>query len=245
MESETDPGFPHQPRVTGEHAYGHTALDTSTVRYFDSQLHMLPGITIPLRSMFVESAADAILISPVGTAEEFAAAGAELTTLVAPSLLHHKHLHDAIDRLAPRELWGPPGLVDKKPELAGTKVLGVDAWPYGEILPFVVIEGAPRRNEVVFFHPSTRTIYTADLVFAIQAPQGFLAPLAFRAMGIYKRFGVAKMWSHWVKDPARFRRSIEQVLAWDFDRIAMAHGDIIEDGGKAKLITALRERDLI
>lgn len=245
MKSETEHSLTSDPRIDGLRAYGHTALDKTTVRYFDSELHMLPGVTLPLRSMLVESADDAILISPVGTAEEASAVGSTLTTLVAPSLLHHKHLLEAIDLLAPRDLWGPPGLVEKKPELAGSKVFGVDAWPYGDILPFVAIDGAPRRNEVVFFHPPTRTIYTADLVFALHEPRGFLAPLAFRAMGIHNRFGIAKMWKHWVKDQAAFRRSIERILAWDFDRIAMAHGDIVETGGKAQLVSALRERDLI
>jgi hypothetical protein len=226
-------------------AYEHTGLAMSQARYFDSDLRLLPGVTLPLRSMFIESIADSILISPVGTAEETMVIGSELTTLVAPSLLHHRHLLGAIDRLAPRELWGPPGLADKRPELGGARVFGRDSWPHMQTLPFVLVEGAPARNEVVFFHPTSRTIYTADLVFAIHEPHGFLAPLAFRALGIFKRFAVARMWSRWIEDPKAFRRSIDQILAWDFDRIAMAHGDLVNEGGKAKLVAALRERSLL
>jgi len=225
-------------------AYEHTGQVTSQARFFDSDLRLLPGVTIPLRSMFVESIADSILISPVGTAEEASVIGSELTTLVAPSLLHHRHLLGAIDRLSPRELWGPPGLAEKRPELGGARVFGRDSWPHGLTLPFVLVEGAPARNEVVFFHPTSRTIYTADLVFAIHEPQGFLAPIAFRALGIFKRFAVARMWSRWIEDPTAFRRSIDQILAWDFDRIAMAHGDLVNEGGKEKLVAALVERGL-
>jgi hypothetical protein len=53
------------------------------------------------------------------------------------------------------------------------------------------------------------------------------------------------MWNHWVKDRAAFDRSIERMLAWDFDRIVMAHGDIVETGGRRMLIEALRERNLL
>jgi hypothetical protein len=35
------------------------------------------------------------------------------------------------------------------------------------------------------------------------------------------------------------------VLAWNFDRVVMAHGDIVEAGGRRMFIDALRERDLL
>jgi hypothetical protein len=53
------------------------------------------------------------------------------------------------------------------------------------------------------------------------------------------------MWKHWVKDRAAFDRSIRQMLAWDFDRIVMAHGTIVGANGKQMMIDALRERDLL
>lgn len=216
----------------------------STARFFESNLQMLPGVHIPLRSMLVTAGADTLLISPVGSADERDAATGRNITLVAPSLFHHKHLARARENLDVTGLWAPQGFKEHKPELAPIKQFDRDPWPYRDTLPYVVIGGAPRRNEVVFFHPPTRTIYTADLVFNVQEPAGILTPLAFRAMGIYKRFAVARMWKSWVKDRAAFDRSIAEILAWDFDRIAMAHGDIVESGGRELLIEALREREL-
>ena len=63
------------------------------------------------------------------------------------------------------------------------KTFGEDRWPYYEDLPYHAIAGAPKRNEIVFFHAATRTLYTADLVFNIREPQGLLAPIAFRDDG--------------------------------------------------------------
>jgi hypothetical protein len=42
-----------------------------------------------------------------------------------------------------------------------------------------------------------------------------------------------------VKDEAAFRSSLASILEWDFDRVIVGHGDVIEHGGKAKLRTAL------
>jgi hypothetical protein len=212
---------------------------------FDSKLALLPGVTLPLRSMLVTGHAQQMLISPVATAEEAAQIGGARLTVVAPSLLHHLHLRAATERYRPSALWGPPGLAEKKPELGPIFTFGVDPWPHGDLLAFVVVEGAPKRNEVVFFHPPSRTIYTADLFFHVLEPEGFLTPLAFRMMGIYRRFAVAKMWRRWVTDKAAFVRSIDQILAWDFDRIVVAHGASVEDHARDRFERALRERELL
>jgi hypothetical protein len=66
-----------------------------------------------------------------------------------------------------------------------------------------------------------------------------------RALGVYKQFAVPKMWNRWVKDKAAFQRSIERVLAWPIERIAVAHGDVIATNGRERLFKALRARQLI
>jgi len=217
----------------------------SRASYFDSTLKLLPGVVIPLRAMKVSSGERQILISPIGTPEEAAAIDATPLTVVAPSLLHHLHLEEAIERYRPVALWGPPGLAEKLPELGPVHVFGEDPWPHTDQLEVVVVEGAPKRNEVVFFHPASRTIYTADLFFNIREPEGFLTPLTFRMMGIYKRFAAAKMWKRWVTDRVAFGRSIEQILAWDFERIVVAHGQVLERNARTEFEAALRELELI
>jgi hypothetical protein len=218
---------------------------TSTVRFFDSELLVFPGVRFPLRSMLVESPTKAILISPVGTRAELVAVDGKPCVIAEPSLLHYKRLAQSIQKLAPRELWGPPGFAEKLPEFGDASVFGADPWPHDDLLSFTLIEGAPFRNEIVFFHRASRTLYTADLVFGIVQPSGILTPLVLRALGIGRTFGAAKLWSHWIKDPAAFRRSIDRVMGWPFDRIAMAHGEIVEGNARAKLFGALRERGLI
>jgi hypothetical protein len=191
--------------------------------------------------MLVATSEQQLLISPVCTAEEASQIGTEPLAVIAPNLLHHLHLATAIERYRPVALWGPPGLAERKPELGRVYMFGIDAWPYDDLLEFVIIDGAPMRNEVVFFHPASRTLYTADLFFHIREPEGWLAPLAFRMMGIYRRFATAKMWRRWVIDRTAFMRSIDEILTWDFDRIVMAHGDVIDRDAREQFEAALRE----
>jgi hypothetical protein len=216
----------------------------SRTYYFESTVRLFPGVTLPLRSMLVAANKRQILVSPVGTPEEASQVEVPLT-LVAPSLSNHQHLAAVIERYRPLALWGPPGLAEGKAELGPMHVLGFDAWPYGDQLGFVVVEGAPQRNEVVFFHRESRTIYTPSLFCNICEPDGFLAPLVFRTMGIYRRFATPKMWQRWIVDRAAFSRSIDEILHWDFDRIVVAHGDVVDRHAREQFGAALRERHLI
>lgn len=243
-------------RVPSSSVYSSRSSIDSRTYYFDSKTWLFPGVTLPLRSMLVVTGEqEEILISPVCTPEEALQVGAPLT-LVSPSTFHHRHHRHAghhrnfaaaIERYRPLAVWGPPGLAEDLREfdaldLVGpVRVFGIDAWPYSDQLEFVVIEGGPQHDEVVFFHRASRTIYTADLCFNIHEPAGLLAPLVFRWMGIYGRFAIPKMWHRWVTDRAAFARSVDQILGWDFDRIVVAHGDVVDQGARALVETALRE----
>ena len=238
---------PHDParRATAAPGFAAGTHSDSRAHYFASKLKILPGVTIPLRSMLIDGGAHQILVSPIATVEEEAHIGGAPLVLVAPSLLHHLHLPSVIERYRPIELWGPPGLAEKRPELGTIRTLGNDPWPYGDQLEHVLVRGAPMRNEVVFFHRASRTIYTADLFFNICDPDGFLASISLRMMGIYRRFGAAKMWRKWVTDRAAFSRSIDEILAWDFERIVVAHGEVVDENARDRFEIALRELQLL
>jgi hypothetical protein len=240
----TDPSFSTgAARAAARSAW--LAPIASTVRFFDSELGVFPGVKLPVRSMLVDSPTKAILVSPVGTSAELVAVNGKACVIAEPSLFHHKRLAPAIQKLQPQELWGPPGFAEKLPEFADASVFGADPWPHDDLLSFTLIEGAPFRNEVVFFHRPSRTLYTADLVCGTVRPRGVFTPLVMRALGVGRSFGTAKVWSYWIKDPAAFRRSIDRVMGWPFERIAMAHGDMVDGNARAKLFGALRERGLV
>lgn len=93
-----------------------------------------------------------------------------------------------------------------------------------------------RLHEVLLFHRSSRTLVLTDLCFNIQRSSSPVARVFFRANGMWQRFGPSRMIRRIaVSDRAALRRSLEQVVAWDFERIVPGHGEVIEQGGPARL----------
>lgn len=59
--------------------------------------------------------------------------------------------------------------------------------------------------------------------------------LLLRMLRAYGQFGPSLIARLSLKDRAALRRSIEAVLAWDFERITVTHGDVVEKHGRAVL----------
>jgi hypothetical protein len=96
-----------------------------------------------------------------------------------------------------------------------------------------------RLHEVVLFHRSSRTLVLTDLCFNIQRSSSRGARLFFGANGMWQRFGPSRIIRRvGVSDRAAFRRSLEHVLRWDFERIVPGHGDVLEHGGRAAIRAA-------
>ena len=54
-----------------------------------------------------------------------------------------------------------------------------------------------------------------------------------RLMGVSQRPGPPLHIRLGFRDKVAARASLERVLSWDFDRILLAHGQVVETGGKA------------
>jgi hypothetical protein len=54
--------------------------------------------------------------------------------------------------------------------------------------------------------------------------------------GAYGRFGPSRAFRYvMMKDARALRASIDRILAWDFERVTVAHGEVLESGGRAAL----------
>jgi glyoxylase-like metal-dependent hydrolase (beta-lactamase superfamily II) len=96
-----------------------------------------------------------------------------------------------------------------------------------------------RLHEVVLFHRPSQTLVITDLCFNVQRSSSPVARAFFRANGMWRRFGPSRLVRLLgVSDRAAFRRSLEQVLRWDFERVVPGHGDVLERGGRPALRAA-------
>lgn len=93
------------------------------------------------------------------------------------------------------------------------------------------VQGIPELNELVFFHPATRTLVLTDLCFNIREGE-LWTRLMFRLNGAWNRFTPTRIFQRFIQDRVAFRGSIDRILRWDFDRIIVSHGEIVERDGK-------------
>jgi hypothetical protein len=156
--------------------------------------------------------------------------------LVAGNQLHHLYLASALKAFPQAEVWGPPGLAEKRKDLGFEGVLGDEApAAWRTDLEQLALRGIPRMNEVAFLHRASRTLLVTDLCFNVRHSESLATRLFMRANGVYGRFGPSRLLRALVRDRPALRASVERILTWDFDRVVVTHGDVLERGGKDAL----------
>jgi hypothetical protein len=183
------------------------------------------------------------LVSPIPIdahiANELAALG-EVAYLIAPCLLHHLYLADAVKRYPNARVIAPRGFAKKLPDQRIDFELEEQLpEPLTQAVDVRFVAGAPGLDEFVFFHRATRTLLVTDLVFNIVAPRGFVAHLVLFMTGTHKRLASSRALRVMVKDRARCAASVAQILTLPFETLVMAHGEIVRDDAQAKLAQAL------
>jgi hypothetical protein len=159
-----------------------------------------------------------------------------VSALVAPNRFHHLFAEAWLGARSGIRLFVAPGLESKRPDLPLAGVLSDEPellWK--GVLEQVVIRGLPLTNEVVFFHPASRTLIATDLAFNIGPDRPALTRLAFRLSGAYQRLAPTYLERLLVRDRASFRASLQRVLEWPFERVIVAHGTVLEAGGQREL----------
>lgn len=154
--------------------------------------------------------------------------------LIAPNLMHHVHIGAASARWPEARVLAPEGLREKRPELRIDEVMA----PSGELGPDVAwlrVEGMPRVNEHVFLHRVSGTLVLTDLCFNFQDHPHWWLRLVMRLQRSYGTFGPSRLLRSTIADPAATRRSIDALLAWSWDAIALAHGQSLPSGGHEAL----------
>ncbi len=99
----------------------------------------------------------------------------------------------------------------------------------------VLVSGFPLANEVVFFHRPSTTLIATDLAFNVGSSSPPLTRLAFRLGRAYGRLSPTLLERLFVRDRSAFRRSLESILEWPFERVVVAHGQVSETGGREEL----------
>ena len=181
-----------------------------------------------------------VLHSPCHISDELKAeinALGDVGFIIAPGTYHYFHVESAQQAFPEAETLICPGIEQKLPELKFDWLLGDQPDPrLKEDFEQVLIRGSRYMGEVAFFHKQTKTLILVDLIENItdQTPDtNFTLKLWWKL--------IFRMWNHpkpapeyqwgW-KDKKAAKHSIERILAWDFEQIILAHGDLIRTNAK-------------
>jgi len=140
------------------------------------------------------------------------------------------------------ELWLSPRPPGRARRLGGARLLGDEApEAWAPDVEQIVFRGSAALEEVVFYHRPSRTVIMGDLVQSHRLRPGH--PLVNAVVrwsdALAPDGGVPRDIRATFRDLETARRSLRAVLAWDFDRLVIGHGDWVQGDARAFVARAL------
>ncbi|NHC35677.1 DUF4336 domain-containing protein [Scytonema millei] len=188
-----------------------------------------------------------IIISPIDvdeiTIQQINELG-NVTTIIAPNCYHHLFITNFKSIYPNAEIWVAPGLDLKRPDITSDRILN-ECGKIGnlnevEYLLFagfqtIGIGNSGVLNEIVFWHRESQTLILTDTAFHFDADFSWQTRLIAKVLGGDRQLEPTLLEKLACRDKTQVKHSIQKVLCWDFHRVIMAHGSIIERDGKRQL----------
>ncbi len=210
------------------------------------------GIPYPTRMTVIRLPQGGLLVhSPIGREPGLLAELDRLGPvrhLVAPNWIHYALLPAWQARLPGAITWACAGVaeraVSRGVELRVDRRLGAgrpEAW--GGVLEALPVAGSRLHREVVFFHHPSRTLVLTDLIENFDPGRmPFRFRLLARAIGVLDPDGKAPLDLRLSFRGGRgaLREAVERMLAWEPERVLLAHGRWYPRRGVDELRRAFR-----
>lgn len=177
----------------------------------------------------------AIVHSPIALTDELRGAVEAIgpvRSIIAPNAFHHLHAGGWAAAYPDARLVGAPRLAKKRPDLRLAATLKDTVDPgWADTLAQVCVRGCILQ-ETVFFHEASRTLVSSDLVENFGSSSHWPTRMYLKASGIHGKPGVGRSLRWMYRDREAAKAALERVLAWDFDRMVLAHGDVVAERGR-------------
>jgi hypothetical protein len=151
--------------------------------------------------------------------------------VIAPNVYHHLYAGQWTAAYPDARLVAPKGLEKKREDLRIAAFLEDEpdeCW--ADTLSQVRVQGTLLK-ETVFFHAPSRTLISSDLLENFDSSPHWPTRMYLKVGGIHGKPGVSRVLRVMYRDHEKVRAALERVLAWDFDRIVLGHGNVIADHG--------------
>jgi hypothetical protein len=201
----------------------------------------LAGAAFEARTALIRCGDGSIVVHSPGPLDDAArneiASLGPVGVIIAPGNFHHLHVAACQRAFPGAETWICPGVERRQPALRYDRVLGDEApASVAAELDHVLVRGGRVMCEVAILHRPSRTLLLVDVLenFTDGTPGvNWLVRALFKALGMWNNPNLAPEYRFAWKDRHAARASLERILAWDFDRIVISHGDLVDHDAKA------------
>jgi len=168
--------------------------------------------------------------------------------LISPNKIHYAHIARWKEAYPGALAWASPGVRERaasqKIEVVFDRDLGDEPDPaWREAIDQLVFRGSQFMDEVVFFHKKSRTLILGDLIenFETDKVGGVMAWL-LKVAGSADPDGKAPLDLRmtFFGKKAEARACLSHMLAWQAERVIMAHGRWYPENGTEELRRAFR-----
>lgn len=204
------------------------------------------GLNVGTRMTIIRlKTGELIVISPIqvdnATIHQLNQVG-DVSYIIAPNLYHYLFASSFKAFYPKAKLWAAPGLESKRPELSIDQVIRDDGNSLLNEVEYLLFDGfrtfdlsgPSLLNECVFFHPESHTLVLTDTAFHFDESFPLTTKLVARLIGGYKKLSPSLVERFATRDKQRVKQSVQKVLTWDFRRVIVAHGSIIENDAKKR-----------
>ena len=206
----------------------------------------LGGVPLPLRMTIIKLASGELwLHSPTKISpqlmEQINTLG-QLSYIIAPNNGHNLWLEQWQAAYPNAKIFVSSGIPKKLPQLRNYTIIeSQDTLPWQNDIALASMPSVNFFDEQVFFHHASKSLIVTDLIqnHSEQKLTGLKAKLNH---WILKKIGFNGICiapplkaPFTIKDKLAFKAFIQNILAWQFDRVIVTHGDIISDEPKKTL----------
>ena len=195
------------------------------------------GVEVGARMTVLELEGGLLLHSPVPIDPALLERLGTPRWVLAPNKLHHLFTKPWVERGL--EAWAAPGLPEKRRDISFAGVAEAGPTPFGDEVAWLPVRSFSFSNEVALLHRPSGTLVLADLVFHFSQSAPWLTRAAMTCAGGYPGCQATVLERALMKRDLA-RTEIGAIADWPFDRIIMAHGDVIDSGGKQAFRNAYR-----
>lgn len=167
--------------------------------------------------------------------------------ILVPSRLHADEARFYAERYPQAKLFAPARLAALLRDRLGRVDGDYGRWPAEWSSELVALQtNGTKMDEALFWHRPSRTLIVTDLVFHFVDELTGFPRLMMRWNGVLGRLGPSRIFRwFFLADRKALRQSLQPLRNWDFDRIVMSHGTVVELDGKRKLVDSFAAARLI